>query len=46
MTDYAEALSVREARARYFASNGFGDGGYGAKWVKLAPIAWLVRVVC
>jgi len=36
MTDYADALPVREARARYFESNGFGDGGYDAKWVKLA----------
>ncbi len=30
-----------EARARYFAENGFGDdGGYGAKWVdfKLGPL--------
>lgn len=34
--EYADALSVREARARYFANNGFGDGGYDAKWVKLA----------
>ena len=36
MAAYDDALSVREARARYFASNGFGDGGYDAKWVKLA----------
>jgi hypothetical protein len=36
VADYADALSVRDARARYFASNGFGDGGYHAKWVKLA----------
>lgn len=36
MADYADALSVREARARYFERNGFGDGGYDAKWVKLA----------
>ena len=27
---------MREARARYFESNGFGDGGYDAKWVKLS----------
>ena len=27
---------MRDARARYFESNGFGDGGYDAKWVKLA----------
>jgi hypothetical protein len=36
VADTADALSVREARARYFASNGFGDGGYDAKWVKLS----------
>ena len=29
-------LTVRQARAEYFARNSFGeDGGYGAKWVKL-----------
>jgi hypothetical protein len=33
---YEDALGVREARARYFAANGFGDGGYDARWVKLA----------
>ncbi len=32
----ADTPSVREARARYFAENDFGeDGGYGARWVKL-----------
>jgi len=36
MAHYDDALSLREARARYFESNGFGDGGYDAKWVKLA----------
>ena len=36
MTAYDGALRVREARAQYFAANGFGDGGYDAKWVKLA----------
>ena len=36
MARYDDALRVREARARYFESNGFGDGGYDAKWVKLA----------
>ena len=36
MTRYGDTLSVREARARYFRDNGFGeDGGYGAAWVKL-----------
>jgi hypothetical protein len=33
---YPDGASVREARARYFADNGFGDGGYDAKWVKLS----------
>ena len=36
MARYDDALPLREARARYFASNGFGDGGYDAKWVKLS----------
>ena len=35
MTTYAEALTIRDARAQYFAENGFADGGYTAKWVKL-----------
>jgi hypothetical protein len=33
---YDDAQPVRDARARYFEANGFGDGGYDAKWVKLA----------
>lgn len=33
---YPDELTLREARARYFADNGFGeDGGYSSKWVKL-----------
>ncbi len=28
-------MLVREARARYFAENGFGDGGYDARFVVL-----------
>jgi hypothetical protein len=34
-------LTIREARARYFALNGFGEGGYDARWVRLqaGPIA-------
>jgi hypothetical protein len=36
MASYDDALKVRDARARYFESNGFGDGGYDARWVKLA----------
>ncbi len=35
MTTYAEALIIRDARAQYFAENGFGDGGYTATWVKV-----------
>jgi hypothetical protein len=40
-TTYAEDSRMREARARYFADNGFGeDGGYGDPWVtfELGPI--------
>jgi len=32
---YADHLTVREARRLYFEANGFGEGGYDAKWVKL-----------
>jgi len=42
MTRYDDALTMREARARYFRDNGFGeDGGYAAAWVKLqmGPLA-------
>jgi hypothetical protein len=36
MTAYDDALSLRDARGRYFADNAFGDdGGYARKWVKL-----------
>ena len=36
MIAYDDALSLREARGRYFADNAFGDdGGYAKKWVKL-----------
>jgi len=36
MNAYDDALSLRDARGRYFADNAFGDdGGYGKKWVKL-----------
>jgi len=31
---------VREARARYFAENGFGDGGYDDRWVVLRVSGW------
>ena len=30
-----DARTVREARQQYFDQNGFGDGGYGDRWVKL-----------
>ena len=31
--DYAPEESLRDARSRYFASSGLGDGGYDDKWV-------------
>lgn len=35
-SDDDERETLREARARYFASNGFGaDGGYASAWVKV-----------
>ena len=37
---------MREARARYFAENGFGDGGYDSRFVKLqlGPVpVWIVN---
>ena len=37
MPSYEDGLEVREARARYFRDNEFGeDGGYGEAWVKIA----------
>lgn len=30
-----QQASLRAARQRYFDRNGFGDGGYDARWVKL-----------
>jgi len=35
VASYEPALLVRDARARYFAENGFGDGGYADRWVVL-----------
>ena len=35
MTEYDGDLSIQEARARYFALNSLGDGGYQDRWVKL-----------
>jgi len=41
---YDDDWKVGEARARYFAENGFGDGGYDADWVRFRigplPIAF------
>lgn len=38
-TTYDPTWTLREARARYFADNRFGDdGGYGASWVTLAKL--------
>ena len=36
MPDYDAALTLREARGRYFAANGLGEGGYEDKWVRFA----------
>ena len=37
---YDNAMSVRDARDKYFADNGFGDGGYHDRWVrfKIGPL--------
>jgi hypothetical protein len=36
MLTYDDSFTLGEARARYFAENGFGDdGGYHAPWVRL-----------
>jgi hypothetical protein len=36
MSAYNPELTLREARAQYFALNDFGDdGGYGDRWVKI-----------
>jgi hypothetical protein len=37
---YDDALTMRDARRLYFDANGFGEGGYDAKWVtaKMGPI--------
>jgi hypothetical protein len=43
--EYPDDLTLRDARARYFAANGFGgDGGYAKKVevVKLGPIPILI----
>src|SRR6185369_8652618 len=37
---YADSLTLLEARRQYFDANGFGEGGYDAKWVsvKIGPV--------
>jgi hypothetical protein len=37
---YSDSLSLRDARRQYFDANGFGEGGYDAKWVhvKIGPL--------
>lgn len=35
MALYADYMTMREARRLYFDANGFDEGGYDAKWVKL-----------
>lgn len=48
MTTYADDMTLRDARARYFEANGFGaDGGYGKKWevIKLGPVPIPIRNV-
>jgi hypothetical protein len=35
MTRYDADTSIIEARAQYFTENGFGEGGYTERWVKL-----------
>src|SRR4030095_8586001 len=34
MPEYDPQLSLREARSRYFAESGLGEGGYEDKWVR------------
>lgn len=34
-TEYDTALTIGEARERYFAQNGLGAGGYAERWVVL-----------
>jgi len=36
MPHYDAALTLRDARGRYFAANGLGEGGYQDAWVRLA----------
>lgn len=46
LVSYDASSTLREARARYFAANDFGeDGGYTAKWVpvKVGPAEFVIR---
>ena len=36
MPHYDAALTLRDARGRYFAANGLGERGYQDAWVRLA----------
>jgi len=44
VASYEPSLLVREARARYFAENGFGDGGYESRFVVLRAAGLPVAV--
>ena len=40
---FPDQISVREARAEFFATSGFGpDGGYARRWVKLGSAPWVI----
>jgi hypothetical protein len=41
---YAEASTVRDARASYFESNGFSDAGYNDDWVHLKVLGIPVAI--
>lgn len=43
MVEYAGAMRVGDARAQYFAMNGFSDAGYSDDWVtiKLGPLPFV-----
>jgi len=45
VTRLEAAERVREARARYFAENGLGDGGYEDRWVVLRAFGRPVLVL-
>src|SRR5438046_2892863 len=44
MPNYDPTSTLREARGRYFAANGLGEGGYEDKWVRFAlgPIRFAI----